>query len=192
MSKATIYGLALGVLLTGSVLMMSCGEFLSLEPDCRISMIDPSPVAPEYDQQTGSLVFPSSTIYVENYSQVPVFFNEFRIEFFEATVEGGEVVSAEVVSIETVGSLSLYVPGVPTPDPYVTDSTATRQTRMTGSTGIQILTVAAYDYASSGTSGFEYDDDLELSARVTLWGESDTGDKITLWTSVPMTTLLQK
>ena len=46
MRKASVYGLALGVLLIGFVLMMSCGEFLSLEPDCRISMIDPSPVSP--------------------------------------------------------------------------------------------------------------------------------------------------
>jgi hypothetical protein len=173
-----------------AVVIISCGEFLPLDADTRVMRIEPSPVSPQWDQQIGQLL-PSSIIYVENYSHVPVSFDEYRIEYFQSTVEGDLVKSVEERNLENVGLLTLWVPGVPTPDPYLPDSTATRQTKVTASTGLQILTAAAYTHASSGTQ-IDYTDDLNLSAKVTLWGESETGEKVILEGAVPISTLLQK
>jgi hypothetical protein len=170
--------------------MMSCGEFLPLDADTMVVRIEPSPVAPQWDQQIGQIL-PGSTIYVDNYSQVPVLFDQFRIEYFTSVVQGDEVKIVEEANLENVGLLTLWVPGVPTPDPYLPDSTATRQTKVTVSVGLQILTAAVYLHASNGTQ-VDYTDDLSLSARVTLWGESETEEEVILTGACPISTLLQR
>ena len=172
------------------VAMMSCGEFLPLDADTMVVNIEPSPLAPRWDQQVGQIL-PGSTIYVTNYSQVPVLFDRFKIEYFQSVVEGNEVKIVEEANLENVGLLTLWVPGVPTPDPYLPDSTATRQTSTTAWTGLQILTAAVYDHATNGTP-LDYTDDLVLSARVTLWGESETGEEVRLEGACPISTLLQR
>ena len=146
--------------------IMSCGEFLPLDADMLIMRIDPSPLAPQWDQQIGQIL-PGSTIYVDNFSQVPVYFDRFRIEYFQSAVEGEEFNIVEERNLENVGLLTLFVPGVPTPDPYLPDSTATRHARVTAEVGLQILTAAAYYHAANGTPT-DYTDDLNLSAKVTF------------------------
>lgn len=173
-----------------AAVMMSCGEFLPLDADTQIIRLEPSPLSPIWDQQVGQIL-PGSIIYVDNYSQVPLYFDRFRIEYFQSDVAGDEFRVVEERNLENNGLLALWVPGVPSPDPYLPDSTATRQAKVTASVGLQILTAATYDHATNQTP-LDYTDDLSLSAKVTLWGESETGEEVILEGACPISTLLQK
>ena len=177
------------------IIISGCGEFLELEADVRIARFEPTVAQPEYDQQTGSILLTASDIYLENYSQVPVTITRYRIQYFD---QGSP---AEIVSLEVNSELTLYVPGVPTPDPYAPDSVGTRQTRQTTVGQIPIWTVRAYTYASNMPSDpidlltwspFDYADDRPIYARITMWGESDTGEEIELYASAALSTLVSK
>ncbi|MCU0611110.1 MAG: hypothetical protein MUE60_04905 [Candidatus Eisenbacteria bacterium] len=169
--------------------LLGCGDFLPLDEDpatnVRISRFDPSPVAPIYDPQAGILL-PTSNIYVENYSQVPVNFDHFKVEYFEATVPTPGLLA----NLNTQGMFTLYLPGVPTPDPYVPDSMATRQIKVTSVGGLQILTAKAYEEITRGT--VDYADDLDMYAVVTLSGLTDSGIEAEIQGAVAISSLLQQ
>jgi hypothetical protein len=152
--------------------------------------IEPTPLSPQWDQQVGQIL-PGSIIFVDNYSQVPLHFDRFRIEYFQSAVDEGEFQVVEEQNLENVGFLTLFVPGVPTPDPYLPDSTATRHAKVTATVGLQLLTASAYNHATNETP-LDYTDDLTLSAKVTLWGESETGDEVIIQGACPISTLLQR
>ncbi|MBN1426718.1 hypothetical protein JXA88_19410 [Candidatus Fermentibacteria bacterium] len=169
--------------------LMGCGAFLPLDeegvPSARIVLFDPSPVAPVFDPQRGVLL-PTSNIYVANYSQVPVTFDAYQIRYYEATSLGGAALS----DLDNQGLFTLYVPGVPTPDPYLPDSTATRQTAMIGVGGLQILTAKAYEKVTNGTA--DYDDDLDMYAVVTFRGQTDSEIDVEIQGAVVVSSLLQE
>ncbi len=178
------------------VLIVGCGEFLPLDEDpavnVRIAKFDPSPVAPKYDREFG-IIIPSTDVYVENYSQVPVTFTRFEMRYYEARQPNAQGQYPEFLDLRQYGGMTLYVPGVPTPDPYIPDSTGTRQVKTVAVTGLQILTPAVYERASGGTHSLERtDDDVPMFAVVRFFGETDGGATAEVEGAVPITSLLQK
>ena len=176
-------------------LVAGCGDFLPLDEDpctnVRISNFEPSPLAPMYDREFG-VVIPSSLVYVENYSQVPVTFDRFDIRYYEA-ISDAEGRFPEFTDLRSTGMMVLYVPGVPTPQPYIPDSTGTRQTKVVAVGGLQILTAAAYEKASGGTlSLVDTSDDVPMFAVVKLTGLSESGLDAEVEAAVPITALVQK
>lgn len=169
--------------------LLGCGAFLPLDedgaPNVRIVLFEPSPVAPIYDPQRGVLL-PVSAIYVANYSQVPVTFDRYLVRYYEATTGGGAALS----DLDNQGMFTLYVGGVPTPDPYLPDSVATGKTAVIGVGGLQILTAKAYEKITKGTS--DYADDLDMYAVVTLSGKTDSDIDLEIQGAVAISSLLQK
>ena len=182
-------------LLFAAVIITGCGEFLELEVDVRIAGFQPTVAQPVYDQQTQSVLLTASNIFLENYSQVPVTISRYRIQYFD---QGSP---AEIVSLEVNSEFTLYVRGLPTPDPYAPDSVGTHQSRVTTVGEIPIWTVRAYTYATNMPtdpvdmltwSPFDYADDRPVYAKITMWGESDTGEDIELRASAALSTLVSK
>ncbi len=180
-------------------LIMGCGEFLPLDADLRITRFDPSPVQPLIDEKTGNVLLPGTLIWVANYSQVPVIFDRFQIRYYDAVGQGEG--APEILSLRVDSEFTFFVKGIPTPDPYLPDSTATRQTAELSSIGMQVLSVNAYAYASAWPSDpaaqlewspFDYFDDRPIFARVTIEGKSETGEEIILEGAANISTLIKK
>lgn len=190
---------SMAVFLVLAIAMITgCGEFLELEADVRIAGFDPTVAQPTYDQQTQSVLLTASNIFLENYSQVPVTISRYRIQYFDQN--SGET-PPEILSLRVDSEFTLYVRGVPTPDPYAPDSVGTHQSRVTTIGEIPIWTVRSYTYAANmptdptdmpSWSPFDYSDDRPIYAKITMWGESDTGEDVELRASAALSTLVRK
>lgn len=187
---------ALGVLsLVLCVVLGGCGEFFPLDedptPNVRIAKFEPSPVSPKYDSQMG-VVYPPTTVFVRNYSHVPVTFTEFEIHYFEA-VKDAQGRYPEMTDLRTFGGFHLHCPPVATPYQFQPDSVGPRVIYTEAYTSILILTPAAYQRASGGTPSFQdLTDDKTMFAVVKLIGQTDSGVRAEVEGSVPLTALLQK
>lgn len=185
-----------GLPIAAAVLLLvaaGCGDFLPLDedpsPNVRIARFDPSPLAPKYEIGWGVLV-PSSEVYVENYSQVPVTFDRFDIRYYEATPNAQGNFS-ELLDLRSSGQTVIYCPGVVLPYRYVPDSTSVRSVKTVTVGQLQIYTAAAYMEASRGTV-WDYSDDLPIFAVVKLTGQTDSGVHAEVEAAVPITALVQK